>query len=149
MSQTLLGITVGEGRKKCRRETALYVGLAWTAVAIHVALCCAYVAERHYLLLTLNVAIDVLCSWVIIFRINEILLPLKRLIRLQSGKKRSLSATVDSISDDTQRIPGLDCLVVTANGRRLFLPVRGCIRVTVGETYGFELVDNVIVEVRS
>lgn len=126
----------------------MYLSLMLTALALNVILCCAYVAELHYLLLISNVVIDVICSWVIIFRTNEKLLPLKRLIQLQSGKKRSFSATVTDVSNDTHRIPGLDCFMVAANGRRLFMPVKGCIRVTIGKSYEFDLVDNVIVEVR-
>jgi hypothetical protein len=149
MKQTLLENSIEESCAVYKEERYAYIGAILVTSALNIFLCHLRTDQNHYWLLTANVLLDVLCGWFLIYHMTEKHLVLKRMIRLQKGNRSTITAEITGISEHTQRIPGLNCFVVTANGRRLFLPERGNISLEIGKTYTLDFVDNVIVEARS
>ena len=149
MKQTLLEKSIEESCAVYKEERYAYIGALLLTSALNIFLCYLRTDQNHYWLLAVNALLDILCGWGIIYHMTEKHLVLKRMIRLQKGNRTTITAEIAGISEKTQRIPGLNCFVVTANGRRLFLPEQGNISLETGKTYTLDFVENVIVEARS
>lgn len=149
MKQTLLE----EKAEACERKVKTDIMLCWIAaiatLCMNIAACCLRTDENHAYMLALNVLTDVACGWFVIYRLETGIFVQRRLLRLVKRQPRRYEAVVTEISGETRRIPGMDCVLVRAGERTLYLPQTGTIRLETGIRYTFGLVDNVIVEAES
>ena len=97
----------------------------------------------------MNILLDVLCGWGVIYRIETSVLIKKRLLTLASRPLQKYDAVTQEVEGPWHRIPGLDCREVIAGGRILYLPLDGKIQLCKGVSYNFRIAGNVIVEVEA
>ena len=145
MKQTILGKPAQAFRQTLRMRTAVCITLAVLTAAINLVCVLARTETNHAVMLWVNILTDILCGCFVLSFACFRILPQRRLYALFRKGGVSVGGTVSRVSRSTTRHMDMDCLEVTADSRRLFLPA-GTITLSEGETYTFRIVSNVIVE---
>lgn len=145
MKQTILGRSAQAFRQTLRMRTAVCIALAVLTAVINLFCILARTEANHTAMLWVNILTDILCGFFVLSFACFRILPQRRLYALFCRDGVSAGGTVSRVSRSTTRHMDMDCLEITADSRRLFLPV-GTITLSEGETYTFRIVSNVIVE---
>lgn len=145
MKQTILEKPAQAFRQTLRMRTALCIALAVLTAVINLFCILARTEANHTAMLWVNILTDILCGFFVLSFACFRILPQRRLYALFCREGVSAAGTVSRVSRSTTRHMDMDCLEITADSRRLFLPV-GTITLSEGETYTFRIVSNVIVE---
>lgn len=145
MKQTVLGQPSELYKKAFDGKIRLCVAVAVLTLVLHIILICIRTEQNHNLLLWCNIGCDVLCGFFLIYQIWAHILPCRRLYALYTRPKQLIEATVSGISAVCVRYMDMDCYEVTADGRRLFVPMH-TVALQVGENYRLSVVSNIIVE---
>lgn len=145
MKQTILGKPAQAFRQTLRMRTAVCIALVVLTAAINLVCVLARTETNHTVMLWVNILMDILCGFFVLSFAGFRILPQRRLYALFRKEGVSADGTVSRISNSATRHMDMDCLEVTADSRRLFLPA-GTITLSEGETYTFRIVSNVIVE---
>lgn len=145
MKQTILGKPAQAFRQTLRMRTVVCIALVVLTTAINLVCVLARTETNHTVMFWVNILTDILCGFFVLSFAGFRILPQRRLYALFRKKGVSVDGTVSRISNSTTRHMDMDCLEVTADSRRLFLPA-GTITLSEGETYTFRIVSNVIVE---
>lgn len=147
MKQSILDMPLSDFEATLKRNV-LYCSLAVVALlCVNVGVCFLWTEKRHTFLLLFNILSDILCAGAVIYRAETYISPRKSLLRLMKKPARTYTAEVWEVSENTHRIPGLDCNVIRTEQRVFYLPRTEMIRLETGKTYTFRVVDNVILEV--
>ena len=146
MKQIILGETEERFTKKLRKEIACCCLAGILVMGLNILLCFLRTDENHSALLMINIVTDVIYGCTLISYVEERISTKKTMIKLWKRSHRKFIATVEEISGEQHRIPGMECLEILAGERRLYLPQTGTIRLEEGITYAFGIVDNVVVE---
>lgn len=146
MKQTILGKPAKVFRRTLRIRTAVSIALMVLTAVINLLCVLARTETNHTVMLWVNILTDILCGFFVLSFAGFRILPQRRLYALFRKAGISVGGMVSRISNSTTRHMDMDCLEVTTDSRRLFLPV-GTITLSEGETYTFRIVSNVIVEV--
>ena len=147
MKQTLLGMPLESYRKQYRTEIFVCGGLVCATLLLNIVLCVLRTDRSHVWFLLTNILTDTACGWYVIYRVNTKILMMRRMLSLVNKPKQRICGTIDSILTESRRIPHLDCVVVSVEGRKFYLPRDGEIDLEEGTEYLLSIVDNVIVEV--
>lgn len=145
MKQTILEKPAQAFRQTLRMRTVVCIALVVLTAAINLVCVLAHAETNHTVMLWVNILTDILCGFFVLSFAGFRILPQRRLYALFRKEGVSVDGTVSRISNSTTRHMDMDCLEVTADSRRLFLPA-GTITLSEGETYTFRIVSNVIVE---
>ena len=145
MKQTILVMPAQAFRQTLRIRTAVSIALVVLTAAINLLCVLARTETNHTVMLWVNILTDILCGFFVLSFAGFRIMPQRRLYALFCKAGISVDGTVSHISSSTTRHMDMDCLEVTADSRRLFLPA-GTIPLSVGEAYSFRIVSNVIVE---
>ena len=145
MKQTILGKPAQAFRQTLRMRTVVCIALVVLTTAINLVCVLARTETNHTVMFWVNILTDILCGFFVLSFAGFRILPQRRLYALFRKKGVSVDGTVSRISNSTTRHMDMDCLEVTADSRRLFLPA-GTITLSEGKTYTFRIVSNVIVE---
>lgn len=145
MKQTILGKPAQAFQQTLRMRTVVCIALVVLTAAINLVCVLARTETNHTLMLWVNILTDILCGFFVLSFAGFRILPQRRLYALFRKEGVSVDGTVSRISNSTTRHMDMDCLEVTADSRRLFLPA-GTITLSEGEAYTFRIVSNVIVE---
>ena len=146
MKHTLLGMPLESYRKRYRTEIFVCGSLVCATLLLNILLCVLRTDRNHVWFLLTNILTDTACGWYVIYRVSTRILVMRRLLLLTQKKRYSICGKIDSVTVETRRIPHLDCMVVLVDGRKLYLPLQGSIRLEEGTSYHLTVVDNVIVE---
>ena len=146
MRQILLGESVEQFKRKLKREIVCWVLGGILVVGLNLLLCLLRTDNNHAILLIANILSDIIYGCILLYRIESSILLRKRMLKMWNRSRRTFSAVIKEISNNTHRVPGMDCAEVLAGERVLYLPQTDTIKLEVGIGYTFGLVDNVIVE---
>ena len=147
MRQSVLGEPLATFEGKLKREVAYCIFAVLGLLCANGAACYFRTDENHTFMLLFNIITDIVCGSIVIYRLDTRILVKRSLLRLAKRTPRNLTATVQEISEKHHRVPGLDCVLVYTDHRVLYLPCTDTIRLEAHQTYDFQVVDNVIVEV--
>lgn len=145
MKQTVLGQTPHEAGRQLKRQAVFYACLALATAGSNFLLTMLRTPANHTALLMSNIALDIGCSFFLLYRISEVFLPRYRLYRLSCRSATRITATVTHISPGTIRYMQLNCYEITADGGKCFLPA-DTICLEPDRQYTLGLVSNIIVE---
>lgn len=146
MNTNILGTTPQRYHHMLVRRTILCVAIGGLTLGINLVLTLCRTDSNHTLLLLLNIAVDLLCSFFLIYEIIEGILPRHRLYRLYLSPSEEHCGTLVQIDSSHQRYRGIDCYPVCFDSFRCFLPV-GTLTLPVGAPIRVKTVFNIIVEV--
>ncbi len=150
MEQNILGTDPQTFEKRIKLSRWICMAVSMTAVGLNVLLCCLRNDDNHELLLTLNIAVDILCVWFLMLYAGVFLSERRRQLKLYKGRWQCLQGCVTEITEETQRNQGFDCRRITVDAgeqRALLLCDNGNIQLQCGKSYVFNAVSNIIVEV--
>lgn len=146
MKQTLLGTDRAVFQKHLRRSTLLCIGVFCAIVFIHVVCTLGRTEHNHTAMLIANIAADIVGGSFLIAWLSMCIFPQQKLLRLYDQATQEATGQVLEIGDSVIHYIGVDCLEVSLENRRLFLPA-GTMVLSEGEQYRFRLKGNLIVEV--
>ena len=144
MIRSVLGQSAHSYKKRLDRRIGLCIAVFVLTVGLNILFTALRTDSNHGLMLILNIAVDVLCGFFLLYEIEMHILPRVRLYRLFCRNRELLSGTVTEISQDTQRYMDIDCHTVTVDDRRVFLPA-GTLKIQ-NAACTLSLVSNIIVE---
>ena len=152
MTQTILGMdkTVFAKQIKNRKIVSLTVLLAM--VLLNVLLTLLRSDSNHGLMLFLNIFVDTLCGWFVIYFSGFWIFPQKKLLKIFNSEKSKFRGEIMEISEEMETIQSIICyrVVVGATEERVvFLPANGTIVLNKGEIWVFSVASCLIVEVSS
>ena len=145
MNENVIGCSPAECKKQIRRQILLCVVLGVVTLGLNVLLTAVRTEENHTVMLILNILVDTLYCWFLLYYISSSLLRRQRLLLLLQRVKTPLEGTVEEIRPETTRYMYMECWEVIVAGRRYYLPTK-TISLQPGETYRLSIVANVIVE---
>lgn len=145
MKQTILGVPPLTYHRRLKKKILLCACLLIAAVAMNVLFVSLRTEENHLLMMWLNIAVDILCGFFLIYYTDTRIFPAHRLWRLMCRSKLTVTGTVDSIGKTGIRYMDIACIPVTVSGRQLFLP-EDTLQLQVGEHCTLSTVSNIIVE---
>lgn len=149
MKQTALGISPDCIRKEIRSAIIRCGCVFALTAAVCVALLLLRNERSHNLLLAADIVVSLIGCWYLVWYVTAKILPLRRLLRLDSMPETELSGTVDEISEQSERYFGFDCTPVKIGGRRLFVINNGNISLRAGEEVTVLTSHGIVKEVRS
>lgn len=128
-----------------KRKTLCAVAAGVTAMLN--MMCVALRTENnHSVMLTLNIVLDVLCGWGIIYYRSVYIVPWQKILALMEKESQQICGEIDGISEEVCCHMGLDCRCISIGERKLFHPVL-LEPVKQGQNLVCEVVAGVIVEV--
>lgn len=146
MKQTILETCDTEAcRKHLNRQKCRYIFLILAALLCNVLFTAIRTDDNHWLMLVLNILTDAGTGCFLIYHVTDRFLPEKKRYDISVKPGEQIQGTVEAVSETVVRYLDMDCLEVTMNGRRMFLPVN-TIRLPVGQKVRLRVVWNVIVE---
>lgn len=145
MKQSILTPSPSAFRYAFRRSIVLCAVLAGAAIGLNILFLCLRTDKNHYLMLVLNILTDIACGCFLVDHIHRIILPKWKLLQLTRRRQETIQGTVLHISQEITRYMDIDCLTVTVDSRRLFLPAH---TMTLQEQacYRFSVASNILVE---
>lgn len=145
MKQTVLQPSADAFRRSFHRNVALCIGLAGATLLLNILFLCLRTADNHSLMLILNIATDIVCGCFLVWLLHRTILPQWKLLQLTSRRLEVIEGTVCRIDSVVTRYMDIDCLAVTLERRKLFLPAQ-TIPLKEQTRYRFSVVSNIIVE---
>ncbi len=151
MKQTILGKDRKAFDRRLKRRKAICIWVTVVTVALNLLLCLFRNETNHYVMLVLNIAIDLLVGWFLIAFVSLYVVPQLRLVKLYKKKSSAFVGELIEISEETVRVEGFDCykLKVGAESRRVFfLPDSFEESLPIGAELHMSVVSGIVVEVR-
>ena len=149
MKQTFLGAPPDEIKKQIRARVILGVSALLIAAAVNIALTLLRTPENHTAFLIINIVLDLIVGWFCVYLLDSHVLPNRRLLRLYGERGTKLSGTVDSVSENTERYSGFDCLVITIGDQKVFVINNGNLKLEPGQDVTVDAVHGIVKEVIS
>lgn len=152
MTQTILGMDKNTYAKKIKNRKIICLIVLLGMILFNVVFTFLRSDKNHSLMLFLNIFIDVLCGWFVIYFYSFWISPQKKLLKVFESKKSKFRGEIVEISEETETIQSIICyrvVVKTPEERVIFLPVKGAIELNEGETWLFSIASGLIVEVNS
>ena len=145
MNQTILTPSPQAFQQFFRRRALLCGLLAAGTLGFNILLLCLRTDENHTWMLIFNILTDIACGCFLVDQLSRVLLPKWKLLQLSRRRQDSLEGTVLNISETVTRYMDMDCLTVTLENRKLFLPC-DTISLREQERYRFSIASNIILE---
>lgn len=150
MINNIVGTSVEEYGKKIKKDIIIVTLIAVVAAVVSVVLCVLRTDKTHSIFLALNIVIDIAAAWFIIYFTSMVITPRKKLLsiakRIPVGEK--VTSRIESVSDNTMRVCGLNCFeVIFTDNRKVYVCENGKIRLNSGSELTFTLVENIVAEV--
>lgn len=146
MTTNILGTTPNQFRKMLSRRIHLCIAIISATLMINLFLAANRSNETHHLFLMVNILLDLVSGFFLIYYVQEQILPQRRLFALFSADTEQVEGTITDILPELQRYRGIDCHVICVGERRLFLPA-DTVLLQVGQQISARLVYNMILEV--
>ncbi len=147
MKETILGIPKDRYRRGMQQRMALCAVGAVAVLALNILLLLSRTEQKHSTHLLVNILTGIAAAWVLMGYARLVLMPRRRLYRLAcSNHSDSICGTVQSVSPQPEYQEGLRCLRVQVDGRMLFLPCDGALRLKVGRQVKLQTVGHFITE---
>ncbi len=147
MRRTVFNLTKEELKRKKNIILASIIICAALLLALNISMVFFSNDSNHTLMLVLNITTDVVFLWCTIYSYDLLYLPMALLLKLMRSEARKEELTVISISADTQKHRGIDCLkVLTDKGNYLF-PESAKIKLLQNEKYIVYTTSKIITEV--
>lgn len=150
MKQTILGMDKTVFVRKIKNKKIICLVVLFAMLMLNVLFTLFRSDSNHSLMLFLNIFIDVLCGWFIIYFSEFWILPQARLLKIFNSEKSVFRGEVLEISEETETIQSIICyrVVVGATEQRVvFLPAKGAIVLHKGEIWVFSVASGLITEV--
>ena len=151
----LLGMTIDKYKKKITAQIAVCAVLVCVALLVNVLLCVFRTDETHTAFLAINILVDILALWAVLFIIGVVILPKRKLLRLYERVNSGdiIKGRVVTLSNATTRISGLDCYEVGLTPdekamRKIYVAASGGISIAVNDKVKCALVDNIVVRIK-
>ena len=145
MSQTILTPSPAVFRQAFRRRVLLCGILTACTLGLNILLLCLRTEENHIWMLVLNILTDIACGCFLVDQLSRVLLPKWKLLQLSRRRQDTLEGRVLHISETVTRYMDIDCLTVTLDSRKLFLPAN-TLALQEQAHYRFRVASNIIVE---
>jgi len=146
MKSNLLGMDLPQFRSRLQRRVLLCCCVSVFVLLINILLTLCRTPDNHTLCLWLNIGVDLIASYFLIYEISEYLLPKYRLLRLFSSQGIIFNGTVVQIDGETQRYQSVDCYLLRLDIGCFFLPVN-MIPPEVGMHISIRTAANLVLEV--
>ncbi len=150
MKQTILGTNIEIFASQLKKRKIIAVATVVIIICLNVLFCILRNENNHYLMLGLNIAVDILGLWFLIGFVSFKIAPRSALIKMYRKRSTAVTCVIMSVSDETTRVQGFDCFKITVEGdtkRTLFLPDVGAISLNAGDRADIYAVSGIIVEV--
>ena len=147
--QNLFGMNADLFLKKFRLKNVLCVVYLIVTIILNIVLTLCRNESNHEVLLFLNIALDILCFFLLLTYVGYCFLPDKHMLRLYEENKLVVEGEVKEISSSTYRYMKLDCFVILIDEHKYYLPENKIIKFNVGETVKISTAYEVILEVYS
>ncbi|MBQ8757168.1 MAG: hypothetical protein IJZ48_02860 [Oscillospiraceae bacterium] len=147
MRQAILGTDRSVYKKTITKNILLCIGVFCVMAVLHLVCTAGRNKNNHNLMLFCNIATDILGGSFIIARLSFCVFPQRKLLKLYDTASLEETGTVTALDEAITHYVGVDCILVSTQDRRLFLPA-DTIELSVGKTYLFRLKGKLIVEVQ-
>ncbi len=148
--QTIVGKNPDMALKKIKKSKWCLTALVLFVILINVICTLLRNDENHYLMLAVNIVTDISLGVFLTAYLNLVLIPRVKAKKIYGGNKAHYRGVIESVSETTVRVGGLDCFKVTLliPGRRFFfLCDNGEISIEEGREVSVYAVSGVIAEV--
>ena len=145
MKQTVWGDSPARFRQTLKKRIILCIGIGLFTLGLNILCALLRTDENHTLMLMLNILTDSLCGCFLVFYISIYIAPASKLSALQSRRKEVFRGTVVKIDPTLTRYMDLDCITVTVEGKKLFLPANTMV-IAENTQYTFGVASNILVE---
>jgi hypothetical protein len=152
MTQTILGMDKNVYTKKIKNRKIICHAVLLAMVLLNILFTLLRSDSNHGLMLFLNIFVDSLCGWFVIYFSSFWIFPQKRLLKIFNSGKSKFRGEIVEISEEMETIQSIICnrVVVGATEQRVvFLPANGAIVLNKGEIWVFSVASGLIAEVNS
>lgn len=152
MTQTILGMDKTVYAKKIKDRKIVRLVVLFAMLLLNVLFTFLRRDSNHSLMLFLNILIDVLCGWYVIFFSEFWIFPQEKLLKIYNSEKSKFCGEVVEISEETETVQSIVCYRVVIGPKEqrvLFLPAKGAIELNKGEIWEFSVESGLIAEVNS
>ncbi len=149
MSQNILSKDKQTFEKHLTRNIAIASVVAIVMVVLNVVFSVLRTEQNHTIMLALNIVVDIIFGWFLVFLVVYIILHQARLKNIYNQQGESVSVEILSISSVTEKYRSFDCYKVDVKGdeeRTYYLANCGNITLIEGEKTTLRVVGNIIVE---
>ncbi len=144
--QWIYGMTPEEYGKKLKKRLITAATIIGITLLLNILLVILRNDENHTWFLLINILSDIACGVYLVYDLSFHYAPQRRLLKLNSRMKETISGEITEIEASVTRYANLDCYCVKLGNRRTFLPA-GTLQLEVGSKVELTLSGNVILEV--
>ncbi len=150
MSTNILSKDKQTFEKHLVRNIAIAIVCAVVVVALNVVFSVLRDEQNHKIMLALNIIVDIIGGWFLVFFVGYVILHQVRLKNLYNQQGEQVRVEVVAISQTPQKYRSFDCCKVDVKDcneeRTYFLPTSGNVELHIGQSATLRVVSNIIVE---
>lgn len=147
MKQNCLGKNPYLLEEQIRNRIIICVAVLFVVVISCIILTMFRTPENHTILMLSNMALSVAAGWFGVWQLDSFILPYRKLLKLYRKTGTTVSGVVETVSDNTERYYGFDCIAVTVDGHKVFVIENGAISVEPAQSVTLEVVHGIVKEV--
>ena len=121
MNPTVLGENQYISGDKLRGKIVACVVIVVVTLVLNTGITLIHTRESLAARMVLNILLDVIAGWFVVWQLDRFILPHSRVLRLYKKSGTIVSGTVEKISQTTERYYGFDCWEISVDGHRLFV----------------------------
>lgn len=147
MKQNCLGKNQYLLEEQIRKRIIICAAVLFVAVISGIILTLFRTPENHAILMLSNMVLGIAAGWLGVWQLDSFILPYRKLLKLYRKTGTTVSGVVETVSDNTERYYGFDCMAVTVDGHKVFVIKNGAISLAPAQAVTLEVVHGIVKEV--